>query len=229
MEFTILIMEDEDSIRRVIIDYLRLEGFNVLDARDGVTGMIIYEENNVDLVIVDIMMPELDGWGVCKRIRKQSDVPIIILTARGEVEDELMGFELKANDYIKKPFSPAVLVARVNSLLNRLKVDESEDEGVLSNSGVEVNLLSREVKISGVIKNLTPKEFDILLFFMENANRVLSREKILNTIWGYDYFGDTRVVDTHVKKIRKILGEKAYLIRTVFGVGYKFEVKEVKE
>lgn len=226
MSYTVLVIEDEHNIRKIISDYFRAEGFQIIEASNGKEGIEKFEEEKVDLIILDIMMPELDGWTVCRRIRKKSDVPIIILTARTEEDDELMGFELKADDYVKKPFSPGILVARAKVLLNRTRGTILEDKDTITKAGLEVNKLERKVKVNGKEIELTPKEFDILWYLMEHSEMVLSREKILNAIWGYDYFGDIRVVDNHIKKLRKALGDKAYLIRTVFGVGYKFEVKE---
>ena len=226
VSYTVLVIEDEHNIRKIISDYFRAEGFQIIEASNGKEGIEKFEEEKVDLIILDIMMPELDGWTVCRRIRKKSDVPIIILTARTEEDDELMGFELKADDYVKKPFSPGILVARAKVLLNRTRGTILEDKDTITKAGLEVNKLERKVKVNGKEIELTPKEFDILWYLMEHSEMVLSREKILNAIWGYDYFGDIRVVDNHIKKLRKALGDKAYLIRTVFGVGYKFEVKE---
>ncbi|MCM1989055.1 response regulator transcription factor [Oceanirhabdus seepicola] len=226
MRYTVLVIEDEDNIRKIICDYFRAEGFHVIQAPNGKEGIERFEEEKIDLIILDIMMPELDGWTVCRRIRKKSDVPIIILTARTEEDDELMGFELKADDYVKKPFSPGILVARAKVLLNRTRGTILEDKDKITKAGLEVNKLVREVNIHGKNIELTPKEFEILWYLMEHSEMVLSREKILNSIWGYDYFGDIRVVDNHIKKLRKALGDKSYLIRTIFGVGYKFEVKE---
>ena len=226
MSCTVLVIEDEDNIRKIISDYFRVEGFKVIEAPNGKEGIERFEEEKIALIILDIMMPELDGWTVCRRIRKKSDVPIIILTARTEEDDELMGFELKADDYVKKPFSPGILVARAKVLLNRTRGSILEDKDKITKAGLEVNKLVREVKVYGKNIELTPKEFEILWYLMEHSEMVLSREKILSAIWGYEYFGDIRVVDNHIKKLRKALGDKSYLIRTIFGVGYKFEVKE---
>ncbi|WP_066504565.1 response regulator transcription factor [Abyssisolibacter fermentans] len=226
MRDTVLVIEDEYNIRKIVCDYFRAEGFHVIQAPNGKEGIERFEEEKIDLIILDIMMPELDGWTVCRRIRKQSDVPIIILTARTEDDDELMGFELKADDYVKKPFSPGVLVARAKILLNRARGTILEDKEKMIKAGIEVNKSERKVKVDGKNIELTPKEFEILGYLMEHSGIVLSREKILDSIWGYNYFGDIRVVDNHIKKLRKALDDKAYLIRTVFGVGYKFEVKE---
>lgn len=225
MSFSILIIEDETNIRKIIADYFKKENYRVIEACDGKEGIEKFEEEEIDLIILDIMMPKLDGWAVCRRIRKHSYVPIIILTARTEEEDELMGFEFKADDYVKKPFSPAVLVARTKNLLSRRTKTLGDKQNILEGQGLEVNKLSRALYRDKEKIELTPKEFDILCYLMENEGRVFSREQILNEVWGYDFIGDIRIVDNHIKKLRKALKDKSYLIRTVFGVGYKFEVK----
>ena len=222
----ILVIEDEAKIQQIISDYFKLEGFNVTLASDGYEGWSLFEEGNFDLVILDVMMPEMDGWSVCKRIRKISDVPIIMLTARSEEDDKLMGFELKADEYVTKPFSPKVLVARAKMLLKRAHGTVLQGEGVLEAGAVKVFKTQYRTLIDGVEIQLQPKEFDILVYFMENKDHVFTREQLLSKIWGYEYGGDTRVVDTQIKKLRKNLGDYAYYIRTIFGVGYKFEVKE---
>ncbi|QZY55822.1 response regulator transcription factor [Crassaminicella profunda] len=226
MSYSILVIEDEKNIRKIIVDYFKSENYIVIEACDGKEGIEKFEKEQVDLIILDIMMPKLDGWAVCRRIRKKSQVPIIMLTARTEEDDELMGFELKADDYVKKPFSPAVLVARAKLLLNRKKDVLKEKEDIIKKHGLKVDRLSREVYKDEKRIELTPKEFDILYYLMENEGLVFSRDQILNHVWGYDFLGDTRTVDNHIKKLRKALKDKSYFIRTVFGVGYKFEVKE---
>jgi DNA-binding response OmpR family regulator len=225
LSYKILIVEDEENIRKIIRDYFCLEGFEVVEAENGRQGVEFFSEGEFDAVILDIMMPELDGWTVCRRIRKVSDLPIIMLTARTEEEDELMGFELKADDYVKKPFSPAVLVARVTLLLSKQRINKNES-GKVEKYGITVDKYGRTVEINESLVELTQKEFDIFLLLFTNEKNVFTREQILDSIWGYDYYGDIRIVDNHIKKIRKSFGEKAYYIRTVFGVGYKFEVKE---
>ncbi|SKC89645.1 response regulator transcription factor [Maledivibacter halophilus] len=225
MGYSILVIEDEENIRKIISDYFKAENYNVIEACDGKEGIEKFGKEKVDLIILDIMMPKLDGWTVCRRIRKQSQVPIIMLTARTEEDDELMGFELKADDYVKKPFSPAVLVARAKLLLMRKKNVIKEKEGIMKKQGLKVDKLAREVYIDQERVELTPKEFDILCYLMNHEGMVFSRDQILNSIWDYDFIGDTRVVDNHIKKLRKALKDKSYFIRTVFGVGYKFEVK----
>ncbi|MCT4604783.1 MAG: response regulator transcription factor [Marinisporobacter sp.] len=224
MGYSILIIEDEKNIRKIISDYFRAENYEVIEACDGKEGVEKFEKEEVDLIILDIMMPKLDGWTVCRRIRKKSQVPIIMLTARTEEDDELMGFELKADDYVKKPFSPAVLVARAKLLLNRKRDILKED--IIKKQGLKVDPSSRKVYIDQETIELTPKEFDILHYLMEHEGMVFSRDQILNHVWGYDFLGDRRTVDNHIKKLRKALKDKSYFIRTVFGVGYKFEVKE---
>lgn len=221
---SILIIEDEKNIRKIIADYFKAENYQVVEACDGKEGIEKFQAEQIDLIILDIMMPKLDGWTVCRRIRQQSDTPIIILTARTEEDDELMGFELKADDYVKKPFSPAVLIARAKILLSRKKVLLHKEQDEIIKQGIIIHKLSREVYIDKEKIELTPKEFDILCYLVEHESIVFSRDKILNHIWGYDFMGDTRVVDNHIKKLRKALKDKSYYIRTVFGVGYKFEV-----
>ncbi|MCM1988476.1 response regulator transcription factor [Oceanirhabdus seepicola] len=221
----ILIIEDEVKILNIMYDYFSKEGFEVIRACDGIQGLEVFETTSVDLVILDIMMPRLDGWTVCRRIRKKSAVPIIILTARNHEEDMLMGFELKADEYVTKPFSPAVLIARAKMLLKRTEGTILSDSNILKKDGLKINLDSHNVFIDDSQINLSPKEYDLLVYFIKNSGIALSRDSILNTVWGFDYFGNTRVVDTHVKKLRKVMGHKAYMIQTVFGIGYKFEVE----
>ena len=222
----ILVIEDELKIQQIILDFFTQEGFNVTLASDGYEGWMTFEDGNFDLVILDIMMPEMDGWSVCKRIRKISDVPIIMLTARGEEDDKLMGFELRADDYVTKPFSPKVLVARARMLLSRVHGSVRTESGILEAGGIVLNKPQRKVTIDSKEVELQPKEFEILTYFMENLDHVFSREQLLSKVWGYEYGGDTRVVDTQIKKLRKILGDRSHYIRTIFGVGYKFEVRD---
>lgn len=224
--YKLLIIEDESEIRQIVVDYFRTQSFEVYEAADGLEGLAEFELHpDVDLVILDIMMPELDGWSVCRRIRKSSAVPIIMLTARSDEEDELMGFELKADDYVKKPFSPHVLLARALKLIANHQPETFASFHELTAGDLTLHIENRTVCLKDEPLQLTPKEFDILYYMMRNPNMVLSRDAILNSVWGLDYFGDDRVVDTHVKKLRKLLGEKAYYIKTIFGVGYKFEVR----
>lgn len=225
---TILIVEDEKEIANIIADYFAISGYRTIIAADGKEGLKAFDEEAVDLIILDIMLPEIDGFSVCRRIRKISDVPIIMLTARSEVEDQLMGYEFKADDYLTKPFNPDILVAKSRVLLERIhsaKKEEDDNKDMLTLKGVTIKKLIREVWIENVSVELEPKQFDLLLYMMENKHIVLSRDQILNEVWGYDYFGNTRVVDAQIKKLRKNLQHKAYLIKTVFGLGYKFEVE----
>lgn len=220
----ILIIEDEERMRKLLKDYFKRSGFSVLEAEDGVKGLKVFKENSVDLVILDIMIPYLDGWTVCKSIRQNSKVPIIMLTAKSEEEDKLFGYELGADDYVTKPFSPKVLVAKVKALLKRSGLEEKETN-IKNYNGLYINKLSNEVKIEGEIINLSPKEYDLLIFFVNNIDIVLSRDTILDKVWGFDYDGGLRTVDTHVKRLREKLKEKSNYIVTVRGKGYKFEVE----
>lgn len=223
---SVMIVEDDDLMRGIIADFFRDEGFDVVEISDGRTAVTVFEETPVDLVILDIMIPQLDGWTVCNRIRKISEVPLMMLTARSEEEDKLMGYDLGADDYITKPFSLKVLVAKAKMLLKRAEGSIGKNDGVLSLAGIELDKLGKTVKIDQRLLVLAPKEYDILLYLMENKNIVITREMILEKIWGYDYYGDLRTVDTHIRRIRTKLGEKATLIVTVIGSGYKFEVNK---
>ena len=219
----ILVVDDESRMRKLVRDFLERAGFQVLEAGDGMDALdVFYDNQDIGLIILDVMMPKMDGWEVCREIRKESKVPIIMLTARGEERDELNGFELGVDEYISKPFSPKILVARVNALLRRtsgLAMDQTVSAG-----GIEIDKAAHIVKIDGNPVDLSFKEFEHLTYFMENQGIALSREKILNNVWNYDYFGDARTIDTHVKKLRNKLGDKGEYIRTIWGMGYKFEV-----
>ena len=219
----ILVVDDESRMRKLVRDFLERAGFQVLEAGDGMDALdVFYDNQDIGLIILDVMMPKMDGWEVCREIRKESKVPIIMLTARGEERDELNGFELGVDEYISKPFSPKILVARVNALLRRtsgLAMDQTVSAG-----GIEIDKAAHIVKIDGNPVDLSFKEFELLTYFMENQGIALSREKILNNVWNYDYFGDARTIDTHVKKLRNKLGDKGEYIRTIWGMGYKFEV-----
>lgn len=220
----ILIVDDESRMRKLIRDFLEREGYQILEASDGVEAMdLFYEDKSIDLIILDVMMPRMDGWEVCKEVREHSKVPIIMLTARAEERNELKGFELGVDEYITKPFSPKILVARVGALLKRVKNMEGEES--ISAGGILVNKTAHMVTIEGEIVDLSVKEFELLTYFIENQKIALSREKILNHVWNYDYFGDARTIDTHVKKLRSKLGEKGNYIKTIWGMGYKFEVE----
>lgn len=218
----ILIAEDEDRLRKLVVKYLRQENFNVFEAADGQAAIEIFEEQAIDLVILDIMMPKIDGWVACKEIRKKSNVPIIMLTARAEEEDKLFGFDLGVDDYVTKPFSTRELMARVKSLLKRSGKTIAKEEFIIGT--LVINSLSRKVEVNLEEVNLSPKEYDMLIYFTDNANRALSREQILDRVWGYDYFGDDRTVDTVVKRLRKKLKNEGERIQTVRSVGYRFEM-----
>ena len=219
----ILVVDDESRMRKLVKDFLVREGYTVLEAGDGMEAMdIFYEDRDIALVILDVMMPKMDGWQVCREIRESSKVPIIMLTARSEERDELQGFELGVDEYISKPFSPKILVARVNAILRRTMGNTGGD--VIEAGGIRMDKAAHIVKIDGKQIELSYKEFELLSYFMENAGIALSREKILNNVWNYDYFGDARTIDTHVKKLRSKLGDKGEYIRTIWGMGYKFEV-----
>lgn len=223
MNIKILVVDDESRMRKLVRDFLTREGYTVLEAGDGMEAMdIFYEDKDIALVILDVMMPKMDGWQVCREIRESSKVPIIMLTARSEERDELQGFDLGVDEYISKPFSPKILVARVNAILRRTLGNTDGD--VIEAGGIVMDKAAHLVKIDGQPVELSYKEFELLSYFMENQGIALSREKILNNVWNYDYFGDARTIDTHVKKLRSKLGNKGEYIRTIWGMGYKFEV-----
>ena len=219
----ILVVDDESRMRKLVRDFLAREGYTVIEAADGSEALDkFYEDNQVSLVILDVMMPKIDGWEVCREIRSQSKVPIIMLTAKADERDELQGFELGVDEYISKPFSPKILVARVNALLRRSNKLDTEER--LEAGGIVVDKTAHTVTIDGTEIELSFKEFELLTYFMENQSVALSREKILNNVWNYDYFGDARTIDTHVKKLRSKIGDKGDYIKTIWGMGYKFEV-----
>ena len=215
----ILVVDDEWKIRKLIKDYLVREGYSVDEAGDGEEGLELFFQTTYDIVILDIMMPKIDGWSVCRKIREESQVPIIMLTARADESDQLFGFELETDEYMIKPFNPKLLVAKVKALLRR--DGKIVDKTYLEFGDLVIDTSMREVKLGDVVLELTPKEYDILYFFIENKGLALSREKILNSVWGWDYFGDSRTVDTHIKRLRKKIGDN--FIQTVRGFGYKFE------
>ena len=220
----ILVVDDESRMRKLVRDFLEREGFEVLEAGDGVEAMdLFYEEKEVALVILDVMMPKMDGWQTLREIRQTSQVPVIMLTARSEERDELQGFKLGVDEYISKPFSPKILVARVEAVLRRSHAVGVGE--VLEAGGITVDKAAHQVKIDGKEIDLSFKEFELMAYFVENQGIALSREKILNSVWNYDYFGDARTIDTHVKKLRSKLGDKGDYIKTVWGMGYKFEVE----
>ncbi len=218
----ILVVDDESRMRKLVRDFLVKNNFEVLEAEDGQRALdIFFEEKDIALIILDVMMPKLDGWEVCKEIRSYSKVPIIMLTAKAEERDELQGFELGVDEYIAKPFSPKILVARVDAILRRTNQVSSDD--ILEAGGIVINKAAHSVTIDGASIELSYKEFELLTYFLENRGIALSREKILNNVWNYDYFGDARTIDTHVKKLRGKMGEKGDYIKTIWGMGYKFE------
>ncbi|MCU5683485.1 response regulator transcription factor [Bacillus wiedmannii] len=225
MQRTILIVEDEDILREIMKDYLLNEGYNVLEAIDGKGALSIFEEHEVHLIILDIMLPELDGWTVCRRIRKKSNVPIIMLTARVDEDDTLLGFELGADDYVTKPYSPPILLARAKRLMESRysSAVNVPAEDTLTSSGIHVHFPSRTVTIDGEDINLTHTEFEIVTYLMRNQGIVISREQLINKIWGYEFAGDDRTVNSHIRNLRHKLGQKAACIVTVVRAGYKFE------
>ncbi len=220
----ILVVDDESRMRKLVKDFLQKRNFQVLEAADGEEAMdIFYRERDIALIILDVMMPKMDGWEVCREIRKDNTkIPIIMLTARGDERDELLGFEIGADEYISKPFSPKILVARVEAILRRTGQDFAED--TISAGGIVIDKAAHLATVDGNPMELSFKEFELLTYFLENQGIALSREKILNSVWNYDYFGDARTIDTHVKKLRSKMGDKGEYIRTVWGMGYKFEV-----
>ncbi|MBE5937643.1 MAG: response regulator transcription factor [Lachnospiraceae bacterium] len=219
----ILVIDDEQRMRKLVKDFLVREDYVVLEAEDGEKAVDIFFSNkDISLIILDVMMPKMDGWEVCREIRQFSDVPIIMLTAKSSERDELLGFELGVDEYISKPFSPKVLVARVQAILRRSNVVGSES---ISVGGIVLNKAAHEVTVDGKALELSYKEFELLTYFIENKGLALSREKILNNVWNYDYYGDARTIDTHVKKLRNKMGKKGECIKTIWGMGYKFEVE----
>lgn len=220
----ILVVDDESRMRKLVKDFLGREGYQVLEAGDGLEAMeTFYAEKDIALIILDVMMPKMDGWQTCREIRQSSKVPIIMLTARGDERDELQGFDLGVDEYISKPFSPKILVARVNALLRRSNVLDADEH--VEAGGIVVDKAAHQVQVDGKDVELSYKEFELLSYFLENQGIALSREKILNNVWNYDYFGDARTIDTHVKKLRNKLGDKGNYIKTIWGMGYKFEVE----
>ena len=218
----VLMVDDEARMRKLVKDFLAIKGYKVIEAEDGEQAVdIFFKEKDIGLVILDVMMPKMDGWEVCRTLRRYSQVPIIMLTARSEERDELLGFELGVDEYISKPFSPKILVARIEAILRRGNARTGE---ILEAAGIRVDKDAHEASVDGQPVDLSNKEFELLTYFMENQGMALSREKILNNVWNYDYFGDARTIDTHVKKLRSKLGEKGELIKTIWGMGYKFEV-----
>lgn len=222
-ELKILVVDDESRMRKLVNDFLSKKGYIVIEAADGEEAIEkFYMNKDISLVILDVMMPKMDGWQVCRELRKESKVPIVMLTAKSEESDELLGFELGVDEYISKPFSPKILVARVDSLLRRTNKLDTGEKIVAGN--IEINKSAHQVSVNGENIELSFKEFELLLYFVENKGIALSREKILNNVWNYDYFGDARTIDTHVKKLRSKLGGAGEYIKTIWGMGYKFEI-----
>ena len=221
----ILVVDDESRMRKLVKDFLTKKGFTVIEAGDGEEAVDkFFEVKDIALIILDVMMPKMDGWQVCREIRQYSKVPIIMLTAKSDEKDELQGFDLGVDEYITKPFSPKILVARVEAILRRSNVLAADD--TMEAGGIELNKAAHEVLIDGKSVELSYKEFELLAYFMSNQGVALSRECILNNVWNYDYFGDARTIDTHVKKLRSKLGAKGEYIKTIWGMGYKFEVDQ---
>ena len=220
----ILVVDDESRMRKLVSDFLVRQDYEVLEAGDGEEAVdLFFKTKNIALIILDVMMPKMDGWQVCREIRAYSKVPIIMLTAKGDERDELLGFELGVDEYISKPFSPKILVARVGAILRRTGQDAQET--VLEAGGIQLDKAAHLVTVDGKSVDLSFKEFELLTYFLENQGIALSRERILDHVWNYDYFGDARTIDTHVKKLRSKLGDKGELIKTIWGMGYKFEVE----
>ena len=221
----VLVVDDESRMRKLVRDFLVKKDFIVLEAEDGAQAVdIFFSTKDISLIILDVMMPKMDGWQVCREIRQYSKVPIIMLTAKSDEKDELQGFDLGVDEYITKPFSPKILVARVEAILRRSNVLAADD--TMEAGGIELNKAAHEVLIDGKSVELSYKEFELLAYFMSNQGVALSRERILNNVWNYDYFGDARTIDTHVKKLRSKLGAKGEYIKTIWGMGYKFEVNQ---
>ena len=219
----VLVVDDESRMRKLVKDFLVKNNFDVLEAGDGEEALnLFYEIKDIALIILDVMMPKMDGWQVCREVRQYSNVPIIMLTAKGDERDELLGFDLGVDEYISKPFSPKILVARVEAILRR--TNQMDPDSVLEAGGIAIDKAAHMATIDGQPMELSFKEFELLTYFMENQGIALSREKILNNVWTYDYFGDARTIDTHVKKLRSKMGGKGDYIKTIWGMGYKFEV-----
>ena len=221
---TILIVDDELRMRKLIKDFLVKEGSLTIEAKDGEEAIEVFQQNKkkIDLVLLDVMMPKIDGWTVLREIRKDSNVPVIMLTARGEEQDELFGFELGVDEYISKPFSPKILVARVEAILNRINGNKNK---IKDYAGIIIDEGGRTVSMDGKVLELSLREYELLKYLLDNENIALSRDKILNNVWNYDYYGDSRTIDSHIKKIRHKLGKRGKYIKTIRGIGYKFEIK----
>lgn len=225
MNYKVLVVDDEPGIRDVIKEYMGVSGFEITESEDGISALNKLYKSDYDLIILDVMMPKMDGWSLCREIRKSSSVPVIMLTARGEEYDKLLGFELGVDDYIVKPFSPKELVARAKAVLNRTHPEKTQEaiKTVISFGNLSVDLDGRNISTAGQKLQLTPKEYDLMSFLMQNPNKVFSREQLLTSVWGFDFYGDDRTVDTHIKMLREHLGDYRGWIVTVWGIGYKFE------
>lgn len=222
----IMVVDDESRMRKLVKDFLEKKGYDVIEAENGEVAVDkFFEQNDISLIILDVMMPKMDGWQVCREIRQYSKVPIIMLTAKSDEKDELLGFDLGIDEYISKPFSPKILVARVEAILRR--TNNVDDENI-EIDGIVINKTAHEVSVDGKVIELSFKEFELLSYFVKNEGVALSRERILNNVWNYDYFGDARTIDTHVKKLRSKLGDKGDCIKTIWGMGYKFETPKLK-
>lgn len=226
-DITILVVDDESRMRKLIKDFLKVKGYEILEAADGEEALKVFEEqeHKINLILLDVMMPKQDGWSVLRQIRQVSNVPIVMLTARGEEQDELFGFELGVDEYITKPFSPKILVARVEAILKRATTNEKEIKDI---GGIVIDADGRTVEVDSKKIDLSLREYELLKYLVDNSGIALSRDKILNNVWNYDYYGDSRTIDSHIKKIRHKLGKKGKYIHTMRGVGYKFEVEESK-
>ena len=224
--YKLLVVDDEPKIREIIREYAEFAGYEVDEAEDGMVALGLCKLNDYDLIVMDIMMPKLDGFSACKEIKKIKDIPTIMLSARGEEYDKLFGFELGIDDYVVKPFSPKELMARINVVITRRQKASQASQSVLKFEGLEINVPARTVSVDGKRVELTPKEYDLLFYLIENKNIALSRDKLLSDIWGYDFFGDDRTIDTHIKNLRNNLGEYRKFIVTLRGVGYKFEFED---
>lgn len=217
----VLVIEDEEGLRDILKTYIENNGYEAIIAENGTVGLEYFNNNNISIVLLDIMLPDISGWSILKSIREKSKVPVMMITARGEEYDKLLGFELGADDYVVKPFSPKEVIARIKAILSRSEASSNDDKAEYG--GISINLSSREVTIDDKKIELTPKEFDLLKLLVDYKGKVVSREKCLNDVWGYDFYGDLRTVDTHIKQLREKLGEKRNLIKTVWGIGYKLD------
>ena len=225
VDTTVLIVDDEQRMRKLIKDFLLAKGYSILEAEDGEEALEVFEENKnkIGLILLDVMMPKLDGWSVLRKIRQDSKVPVIMLTARGEEQDELFGFELGVDEYISKPFSPKILVARIEAILKRINGNTEQSKNY---DGIVIDKEGRTVTVDGKLIEMSLREYELLKYLLDNENIALSRDKILNNVWNYDYYGDSRTIDSHIKKIRHKLGKKGKYIQTIRGIGYKFEIRK---